>query len=376
VVKPGGLTRRALLAAALALAALRPAAAAAADVECVVGQAPRVVAVGDVHGAYERFAAILRTAGVIDEKQRWAGGSTHFVQVGDVLDRGSDTKRSLDLLMRLEGEAKKAGGRVHALLGNHEVMNMLGDLRYVRPAEYQWFRTPQSTERLHHLWERSLASARDAAKKRGEKLDEDAFRKRFDAEAPLGFVERTQALSEEGTYGRWLRARPVSVVVNGIAFVHGGLTPESAALGCDGINATVRRELGEDLAKTRQDPTAALATSEKGPLWYRGMARDDEAVLSPAVDQALQKIGARAVVIGHTVTASHRIETRFAGRVVLIDAGMTDEYGGHAAALEVDAEGRMTAVYPDSREPLAVEPRAARAERGIFPQSNQGGARW
>ena len=197
-----------------------------------------MVAVGDVHGAYERFAAILRTAGVIDEKQHWAGGGAHFVQVGDVLDRGSDTKRSLDLLMRLEGEAKKAGGRVHALLGNHEVMNMLGDLRYVRPAEYEWFRTPQSTERLHHLWERSLASARDAAKQRGEKLDEDAFRKRFDAEAPLGFVERTQALSEEGTLrplaagaprqrGRERRSPSCTA----------GSPPESAALGCDGINA-------------------------------------------------------------------------------------------------------------------------------------------
>ena len=67
--------------------------------------APRVVAVGDVHGAYDRFVAILRTAGILDDKGRWAGGSTHLVQVGDVLDRGVDTRRSLDLLMRLQGEA-------------------------------------------------------------------------------------------------------------------------------------------------------------------------------------------------------------------------------------------------------------------------------
>ena len=73
--------------------------------------APRVVAVGDVHGAYERFAAILHSAGVVDENGRWSGGKTQLVQTGDVLDRGTDTRRCLDLLMRLEGEAKKAGGR-------------------------------------------------------------------------------------------------------------------------------------------------------------------------------------------------------------------------------------------------------------------------
>jgi hypothetical protein len=389
VVKPLGAAPRARRAAALLLALAAPAAAGPA--ECKFSGAPRVVAVGDVHGAYERFAAILHSAGIVDENGRWSGGRAQLVQTGDVLDRGTDTRRCLDLLMRLEGEAKKAGGQVHALLGNHEAMNIVGDLRYVKPAEYELFRTPRSEEHRHHLYERSLAGARDAAKQRAEKFDEDAFRKRFDAQAPLGFVERTQALSAEGTYGRWLRERPATVVVNGVAFVHGGLTPESAALGCDGINAAVQRELGPDLAKTRQDPTAALATGEQGPLWYRGLARADETALSASLDEALRKIGAHAVVIGHTVTSTGRIETRFGGRVVMIDAGMTDEYGGHAAALEIDSEGRMTAVYPGEREPLAVPAaRAARSGAGGLPlqkpalrptfrssqpQTNQGGAR-
>ncbi len=379
-------TRLAVAAVLLAIAA--PSAAAPAD--CTFSGAPRVVAVGDVHGAYERFAAILLSAGVVDGNGHWTGGRTHLVQTGDVLDRGIETRRCLDLLMRLEGEARKAGGRLHALLGNHEAMNMVGDLRYVKPAEYELFRTPRSAELKHHLYERSMASARDAAKQRGEKFDEDAFRARFDAQVPLGFVERTQALSAEGSYGRWLRQRPAAVVVNDVAFVHGGLTPESAALGCDGINTTVQRELGPDLAKTRQDPPAALATGEQGPLWYRGLAREDETAFSPSVDLVLQKIGARAVVIGHTVTSTGRVETRFGGRVVMIDAGMTDEFGGHAAALEIDSEGRMSAVYPGGKEPLAVPARAARAGAGGLPlrgaparptflssqpQTNQGGAR-
>lgn len=388
-MKLKGGARRARLAAAVVLACATPAAAGSA--ECTFSGAPRVVAVGDVHGAYERFAAILQSAGVTDASGHWTAGRTQLVQTGDVLDRGSDTRRCLDLLMRLESEAKKAGGRVHALLGNHEAMNIVGDLRYVKPAEYASFRTPRSEENRHHLYERSMDSARSAAKQRGEKFDEDAFRAKFDAQVPLGFVERTQALSAEGSYGRWLRQLPAAVVVNGVAFVHGGLTPESAALGCDGINAAVQRELGPDLAKTRQDPSAALATGELGPLWYRGLAREDETAFSASLDQALQKLGARAVVVGHTVTGTGRIQTRFGGRVVMIDAGMTDEYGGHAAALEIDAEGRMTAVYPGEREPLAVPAaRAARAGAGGFslqeaaarprfrptqPQVNEGGVR-
>jgi hypothetical protein len=383
VVSPVGRSRRAALrvVAACAFAALAtPARPAPATDGCALAGVPRVVAIGDVHGAYEPLLSILRASGIVDGKGRWAGGRTHLVQLGDVLDRGLDARRCLDLLMRLQEEAAKAGGRVHALLGNHEVMNMLGDLRYVNAAEYAAFRAPQSEARRHHLYERSLARAREVAKAKGEAFDESVFRAKFDAQAPLGFVERIEAFSAEGRYGRWLRERPTIVVVNGVAFVHGGINPDWAALGCDGTNAAVRHELGEGLATTRQDPKAALATGENGPLWYRGLAREDEIAFSPALDRALQAMGARAVVIGHTVTSTRKIETRFGGRVVMIDAGMTDEFGGHAAALEIDAEGRMTAIYPGGREPLAVLFPLRAADLGsTFTTSqrtaNQGGAR-
>src|ERR1700730_7211921 len=84
----------------------------------------RVVAIGDVHGDFERFTAVLRSAGLIDEDGNWAGGMTHLVQVGDALDRGPDSRKVLDLLMKLEQQAAKAGGYLHALIGNHEAMNL------------------------------------------------------------------------------------------------------------------------------------------------------------------------------------------------------------------------------------------------------------
>jgi hypothetical protein len=348
--------RRRLLAilAAGAILAARPA-AAAPPTSCGITGVPRIVAVGDVHGAYERFVDILRQAAIVDADGRWSGGRAHLVQVGDVLDRGIEGPKVMDLLMKLEGQAEKAGGRVHPLLGNHEVMNMLGDLRYVAADEYKQFRTPDSDRLRHHLYERSMDHARRAAKERGEKFDETAFRARFNQEIPLGWVERARAFSPSGRYGEWLRKHDTVATIDGVAFVHGGLTPEVAALGCEAINDRVRREIGPDMDKTMADTASTLAAGENGPLWFRGLARGDTPEVAALADGALRAIGAHTIVIGHTVTGTGKIEVRVGGKVVMIDAGMTDAYGGHAAALEIDDAGRLTAIYLDHREPLELE---------------------
>src|SRR5436190_1612273 len=104
---------------------------------CQLTGIDRIVAVGDVHGAYDRYVEILRTAGLLDDRLRWTGGRAHLVQLGDIVDRGPDSLKALDLLDRLEKDASRAGGAVHALLGNHEVMRMLGDLRFATAGEYE-----------------------------------------------------------------------------------------------------------------------------------------------------------------------------------------------------------------------------------------------
>jgi hypothetical protein len=339
---------------------LGPAAARAAEGGCPDVVAPRVVAIGDIHGSYDGLLAVLRLAGLADEGGHWTGGRAHLVQTGDVLDRGTEAPRALDLLMRLEGEAKKAGGRVHALLGNHEVMNILGDLRYVNPAEYEAFRTPDSIDRRARFLRNATEVAREKARAAGQEFDADAYRAKLMSEVPLGFVERTAAFSAEGRYGRWLRQRPVIVKVDGVVFLHGGLTPEVAALGCDAINQTVRREITSDIDKTRQDPLKSLAAGENGPLWYRGYWKEDEATLLPAVEKVLQDLGARAIVVGHTVTGSGKIQSRFGGRVVGIDIGISEVYGSHRGALEVAPDGTLTALYPEGREEIAKPAAAAR----------------
>ncbi len=103
------------------------------------GGPDRVVAVGDVHGSLEGLTGILEEAGVIDASRRWIGGSTTLIQQGDLLDRGLHVREVMDLLMRLQHEAPKAGGEVICLLGNHEGMNLLGLARDVNPEVYEAF---------------------------------------------------------------------------------------------------------------------------------------------------------------------------------------------------------------------------------------------
>ena len=324
---------------------------------CAIEGVERIVAIGDVHGAYESFVAILKTTGLIDARLRWSGGRAHLVQVGDVLDRGPDSRKALDLLRRLESQAPRADGRVHALLGNHEVMRMLGDLRYVSPGEYAEFRTPGSAALRDKLYRPEALQALKRSEAAGEPFDEKAFRERFQENVPLGQVEMRLAFGSEGEYGPWLRQHDAMVRINGVVFLHGGVSPAVASLGCPGANETIHRELTTGMPEVRASPEASLGARADGPLWYRGLAQEDETAFAPQLAEILSKLEARAIVIGHTLAPGERIASRFGGRVFQIDTGMLRSYvpQGRASALEI-RDGRFTAIYEDRRDVL-LEPK-------------------
>ena len=210
---------------------------------CDITTSERVVAVGDVHGAYANFVAILRAAGLIDTRDRWTGGRAILIQTGDVLDRGDDSRRVLDLLRRLERDAQRAGGRVLPLLGNHELMRLLGDWRYVSAGELRAFRNADSSDLRDLVYGNIATAAKDRAAAEKMPFDERAFREQFLKEVPLGFIEMRQAFDVKGDYGPWIRARPTMAIVNGIVYLHGGISEKVAPLGCPGINAAVAKEL-------------------------------------------------------------------------------------------------------------------------------------
>lgn len=334
---------------------LAAAPAAQAPDSCALTTTERIVAVGDVHGAYERFVAILRSAGLIDSRQRWIGGRAILVQAGDVLDRGPDSRRVLDLLRRLDRDAERAGGQVHPLLGNHEAMRVLSDWRYVSAGEYAAFRNGQSEELRDRVYSQMAATAEARAKAEGQRFDEAAFRRRFLDGTPLGAIEMKLAFGPDGEYGRWLRERDTMIRINRIVFVHGGISATTSMLGCKAINDMVRAELRSAATATNQE---ALSNSETGPLWYRGLATDSEASLASELEAILGRLDARAIVIGHTVAADGRIHVRFGGRVLQIDTGMLDGTfypRGRASALEIEGD-KVTAIYEDGRAPLTEVP--------------------
>src|SRR5262245_9071817 len=304
----------------------------------------RIVAVGDVHGGFSEFVSILRAAGVLDEKSSWIGGRTHLVQTGDVVDRGPDSRKVLDLLMKLEKQARKNGGRVHALLGNHEAMNIYGDLRYVSPEEYESYRNSNSVEKREAYWNREVAEMKGL----GIQLD-SGYRSKWEKEHPLGWFEHRLAFGPTGVYGQWLRQRKALIQINDLLFLHGGISPKYAVSSMAQLNEKIHNEL-EDLKKLE----GGVTMDSEGPLWYRGLANGSEVELSSHVDQVLKSYSVSRLVLGHTPTGG-AVLPRFQGRVILIDVGLSKLYGATPACL-ISEGSKLYALHRGQQLELPTAP--------------------
>jgi Calcineurin-like phosphoesterase len=282
----------------------------------------KVVAVGDVHGDYAGFVEVLRSAEIIDKNDHWIAGKTHLVQTGDVPDRGPDTRKVMDLLMALEKESAKAGGHVHALIGNHEAMNVYGDLRYTTPAEFAAFATNDS--------ERVRAGFLKQENKKNPRPNFEEVKK-WEADHPLGWYEHRMAFGPDGTYGKWIRSHNAVVKINDTIYMHGGISPRYVSMSLKQINDTIAAELNDLPSMRPQGPVMGTDS----PLWYRGLSQDSGPEIAAHVDKVLAAYGVKRIVVSHTVTPG-AIMPRFDGKVVLIDTGMTAVYGGHRACLVLE----------------------------------------
>jgi hypothetical protein len=317
------LTRRSFVAAQIAAAAAPP--AGQDDWQGVA----RVVAVGDLHGDRDAFAAVLKMAGLLDEQERWTGGAAHLVQIGDLPSRGPQTRQAFELLMRLEKEAAAAGGRVHAIIGNHDAGVIYGDLRNVLPEEYGEFRQADSEQRLAQAYELELASLKKAGRLPKTPAEAAYHRKDWFERHPPGFVEHREAFAPAGRYGSWIRRNNAVVRINDTIFVHAGISPKHAASTREFLNTTIRRELADP-----ERLLPGLVTSVEGPLIYRGLAEGEEDKL-PHLEAVLRFHDARRIVFGHSVTRS-AILPRYEGRAVNIDIGLSRFYGRPPACLVLE----------------------------------------
>jgi hypothetical protein len=371
----------------------------------VMARAPeRVVAVADVHGAYAELTAILQRTGLIDANRQWTGGAATLVQTGDVVDRGAQTRACLDMLMDLERQAEKAGGKLIPLDGNHEVMNLMFDLRYVTPAIYLTFATEQSEKTREQAYQDYLkfSSAHQKHLHQAASPEDEAGRQKWMEAHPPGYFEYCDAMGPEGKYGRWIRNHHVAVQVGDGIFVHGGLSPNLKFRSVRELDDRVRAEisgfdsmwqtlsnqkviwrymtLDEAVASVTEelkwiqasggidDPDAVqimqnllgyrnwLAVSSDGPLWYRGLAQEPEEKLMNGVIAMLARLKAQYIVEGHTVLSKSDIIPRFDSHVFLIDTGMNkEEYQGRPSALEI-LSGKFTAYYADGEPRVLAAP--------------------
>lgn len=246
-----------------------------------------LIAVSDVHGQYTVLIRLLKEHHVIDKNFNWIFGNGHLVVLGDVMDRGPNVTECLWLIYRLEQQAKKAGGMVHVLLGNHELMNLNNDIRYVNE---KYIKSAQLMNKTY-----------------------------------------SQLYSENSFLGKWLRKKPVMVTINDMLFVHAGISPEFINRGYtveDANTFFIDKIVGKSWDVILNDSTLTFMMDEKGPIWFRGYF-EDERLNESQINSILNYFDKNMILVGHTSLPN--ISLLYNGKVFGIDSNIQE--GGYGEVL-------------------------------------------
>jgi hypothetical protein len=307
----------------------------------------RIVVMGDLHGDYDQFVTLLKQTGLVDDRLKWTGGKTHLVQIGDVPDRGPDTDKIIDLLQKLEKQAKRDKGMVHPLLGNHEVMNISDDLRYVEPEEYAVFRTRRSEALLDQYYDVVVNHFKQTLAPDEMPVFDAAYRAEWDKTHPPGFIEHRQAWAPNGKIGKWVIGNNAVIKINDLLFLHGGISPEYLNVSLSDINDNIQSEL-----KAYPNSATSSYDDDNSPVWYRGHYTNDPSTEAIHVDKVLQTLGVSRIYVAHQPTPGF-VEPRFDGKVIFADVGISDAYGGWLACVIIEG-GKTFALHRGQRVPLEI----------------------
>jgi hypothetical protein len=264
--------------------------------------------VSDIHGEYETYLKLLKATGIIDDKLHWKFGKGHLVILGDIFDRGGMVTELLWHLFGLEKQAADAGGMVHILLGNHEIMVLSENLNYMN-SKY----------------------------------------KRVEGITGIRYFD---LYSGNSVLGNWLRSKPVAITINDIIFVHGGISSELVKrnLALKKINelfaekivgkivkeidpAIVKSITGDsvydsplpgnnpaiDLAAIRENEELMVLTGNNGPVWYRGYFADAD-FTEKEIDAILRYYKMKHIVVGHTTCED--IDSQYNNKIFGVDTGL------------------------------------------------------
>ena len=369
--------------------------------------APRVVVIGEVKSAAATVTDFLQHLGLIDENHHWSGGNTILIQTGDLIDGGDKVRATLDLFIHLQDEAPASGGQVIVLMGNHEVINILGELTDVNYLAYEDFAGPDAEARQQQLWRDWTAWKASRAEAVGSTFAIDPeLREQWFAVHPPGWVEYVEALRPEGLYGAWLRSLPVTVKFGDALFIHGGLSPSMKGMDIDSINRRATEEIQRfddrresmtsaglclplssaremvevineeavyvnGLSDSRRNREKArvnqllaiqdlgtwgswLVLDDDGPLWFRGASQWPEDERGAEMAEILDTFGVERMITGQSDGKEHLVRSRFGNRVLLVSVDPSDDPwagGGEPAAVEI-VDGDFFLLTLSGREPL------------------------
>lgn len=274
--------------------------------------ADRVIAIGDLHGDVDALLAALRLAGVADSAGRWVGGRTVVVIVGDVLDRGDQEEALLDTLARLSEAAAAAGGAVLPLLGNHELMNAYGDLRYVTPGGASDFDAGPGFDPGDPRWRR----------------------------VPGPLRARAAAFAPGAARARQLAGWNTLQVVGDTLFVHGAVLEAHVERGLGAINCEIRAWLNGAGPLPR-----SVVRGPEAPVWTRAFSLPDAPPDCARLAAILRRLGVQRMVVGHTPQRDG-VTSACGGKVWRVDVGLARHYGGPIEVLVVDAAGARSLRAP------------------------------
>ncbi len=238
----------------------------------------KMTIISDPHGQYALFAELLKKHGIINNNNDWSYGSGHLVVNGDIFNRGETVTEIFWLVVKLEQQAKKNGGKVHFLIGNHELMVLNNDLRYVNK-KYMM-----------------------NAKRMGTTYD--------------------QLYAENSIIGKWLRTKPVIISINDILFVHAGISPEFVTKGIIQHSSNIifqKAIIDEERSMIKSDPLLDLLEGSKGPVWYRGYFRGNS-FNKEKLDIILKHFDKKRIIVGHTTQDS--IVSLYDGKILCVDTGI------------------------------------------------------
>lgn len=243
----------------------------------------KIFVVSDLHGQYEIFKKLLYVNGIIDENNSWNFGEGHLVITGDVFDRGKQVHEALWLIYNLENQARETDGMVHLLLGNHEIMVLQNDLRYV---DEKYFT-------ISELFEIDLPDL----------YDENTF------------------------WGRWLRSKNFITIIDSYLFVHGGIHPELIMKydSINEINRIMSANIDTDRDEIKKNQELSDLFRSNGPIWYRGFFEPDTQPEVSEIDLAniLEHFNVEKIIVGHTTIDS--IQSFYNQRIINVDGGI--KYG-------------------------------------------------